>query len=138
MIIRIRSLILGKLSTSDVIVCSSWCSVVSPLFELHFKVKSGHLSSPQTNPVQGSLGVGINLRVNFPLVSLCMCQLRVPDKKCPSIQVGDSPLNYVFFQSWLQVMRHLIFIQRQIIEISFRNTLRVFFKNSVKFYINIT
>ena len=30
MIIRIRSSILGKLSTSDVVVFSSWCSVVSP------------------------------------------------------------------------------------------------------------
>ena len=35
-------------------------------------------------------------------------------------------------------MRHLIFIQRWITEISFRNKLRVFFKNSIKFYINIT
>ena len=32
--------------------------------------------------------------------------------KDPSTQVGDSLLNDVFFQSWLQVMRHLIFIQR--------------------------
>ena len=137
MIIRIRSSILGKLSTSDVVVFSSWCSVVSPLFEHHFKERSGQLPSLQTNPVQWPLEVGINLKVNFSSVS-CMSQLRVPDKKSPSIQVGDSPLNYVFFQSWLQVMRHLIFIQRQITEISFRNTLRVFFKNSVKFYINIT
>ena len=108
------------------------------LLEHHFKVRSGELSSLQTNPVQGPLEVGINLRVNFPSVSLCMSQLRVPDKKSPSIQVGDSPLNYVFFQSWLQVMRHLIFIQREISEISFRNKLWVFFKNSIKFYINIT
>ena len=64
MIIRIRSSILGKLSTSDVVIFSSWCSVVSP------------------------------------------------DKKGPSIQVGDSPLNYVFFQSWVWVMRHLILIQK--------------------------
>ena len=45
--------------------------------------------------------------------------------KSPSIQVGDSLLNYVFFHSWLQVMRHMIFIQKQITEISFRNKLRV-------------
>ena len=138
MIIQIRSSILGKLSTSDVVVFSSWCNVVSPLFEHNFKVRSGQLSFLQINPVQGTLEVGINLRVNFPSVSLCMSQLRVPDKKSPSIQVGDSPFNYVFFQSWLQVMGHLIFIQRQITEISFRNKLRMFFKNSIKFYINIT
>ena len=51
------------------------------LFEHHFKVRSGQLSSLQTNPVQGPLEVGINLRVNFPSVLLCMSQLRVPDKK---------------------------------------------------------
>ena len=138
MIIRIRSCISGKLSPSDVVVFSSWCSVVSPLFEHYFKERSGQLSSLQTNPVQGPLEVGINLRVNFPSVLLCMNQLRVSDKKSPPIQVGDSPLNYVFFQSWLQVISHLIFIQRQIAEISFRNKLRVFFKNLFKFYINIT
>ena len=42
--------------------------------------------------------------------------------KGPSTQVGDSPLNDVFFQSWLQVMSHLIF---------FRNKLRVSFNNSI-------
>ena len=138
MIIRIRSSILGKLSTSDVAVFSSWCSVVSPLFEHHFKVRSGQLSSLQTSPLQGPLEVEINLRVNFPSVSLCISYLRVPDlKKGPSIQVGDCPLNYVFFQSWLHVMRHLIFIQRKITEISFRKKLKVSFKNSITFYINI-
>ena len=36
-----------------------------------------------------------NPRVNFLLVSLYMSQL-IPDKG-HSVQVGDSPLNYVFF-----------------------------------------
>ena len=112
-------------------------SAISPLFEYHFKVGSGQLSSVQTSPVKGPLEKGINLRVNFPSISLFITQLRIPDKKGPSIQVGDSPLNCIFFQSWLQVMRHLIFIQRQITDISFRNKLGVFFKNSIKFYINI-
>ena len=30
---------LSKLSTSDGVLFSSWCSVVSPLFEHHFKVR---------------------------------------------------------------------------------------------------
>ena len=34
-------------------------------------------------------------------------------------------------------MRHLIFIQRQITKISFRNNPRVSFNNAIKFYINI-
>ena len=137
MIIKIRSSILGKLSTSDAIVFSSWYTAVSPLFEHHFKVRSGQLSSLQTSPVQRPLEIGINLRVNFPSVSLCMSQLRVPDKKVLPTSWRQS-LKLCLFQSWLHAMRHLIFIQRQITEINFRNKLRVFFKNSIKFYINIT
>ena len=138
MIVKVRSA--SWASCLPLMLSSSHPGVVQfLLLEHHFKVRSGQLSSLQTNPVQGTLEVGINLRVNFPSVSLCMSQLRVPGKKkSPSIQVGDRPLNYVFFQSWLQVMRHLVFIQRQITEISFRNKLRVFFKNSVKFCINVT
>ena len=44
---------------------------------------------------------------------------------------------YVIFQLWLQVVRHLIFVQRQITEISFRNKLRVSSNNLIKFYITI-
>ena len=115
---------------------SSRPSIVQfPLFDRRFKVNSVQQSSLQTSPVQGTLEVGINLRPISTLISLCMSQLRVPDKKVLPSMLETVPS--VIFQFWLQVVRHLIFIQRWITEISFRNKLKVSSNNLIKFYITI-
>ena len=73
MTIGVRSSIWGKLSTSDVVVFSSWCECSSSFFEGPFKVslRSAFLSIDQSS-VAALFSGKYGSKSQFPLISLHM------------------------------------------------------------------